>query len=77
MVQQVLRTTAENELRAQRCSPRQKSENPLGQYWETVSGYGFFLQWVPPEGIYVDEEHLKSLLIDVEGRTPVKKTIPN
>jgi hypothetical protein len=70
MVQEVLRATAENELRAQECTPQEQTTNPLGQFWQTPWGHRLFLQWQPPDGLYVDEEHLRTLLHDIQLYRP-------
>ncbi|BAQ15923.1 hypothetical protein GL4_0456 [Methyloceanibacter caenitepidi] len=52
----------------------------MGQYWVSPSGYRFFLQWVPPEGIYIDQDHAQSILtylIDGPKEDPYKPTIVN
>lgn len=73
MARKVLRTTAEGSLRSLGCSSTGKTQNPLGQWWSADWGHHeFFLMWEPPDGNYVDEQHLRTLLVELQRLRPIQ-----
>jgi hypothetical protein len=63
MPPQVLRTTAEAELRSQLCEPKEVNRDIPGQWWlPPWGGPKFFLQWSKEDHQFVDEQHLRCLL---------------
>lgn len=78
MLPRVLRTTAEGELKSQRCSAREVNKEIPGQWWLPAwGGPKFFLQWCKDAPDYVDEQHLRCLLEDLARYHPLDTSLPH
>jgi len=74
-VQQILRTTAENELRAQGCSPDGACDT--GNWWRGPwKGPRFFLQSFDG-GLFVDVQQLRGILEDIATYRPLRAADSN
>jgi len=71
-VREILRTTAEGELKAQGCEP--DGNDSKGHWWKGPwNGPRFYLQFVGPDGLYVDEQQLRHILEDIAKYRPIRE----
>lgn len=71
VVQQILRTTAESELRAQGCTPDGVCKD--GHWWRGPwKGPRFILQTFGDGEMFVDEQQLRRILEDIARYRPLR-----